>query len=298
MARPRKKGIDYFPLDVDFLQDESIRILKVRYGADGVMIYIYLLCRIYREGYYIPWTDDTEYIVADDLSMSHEKVRQVLKFLLERSLLDNTLFQSDTIITSAGIQRRYQEAVKSRTSKTPIIVDKYWILDESETAAWLKVSLDADNSTNNDSFSENNSSCSKEEVHKVKKSKGEESKGYSASNNTKIDAMFEAFWASYPNHRNAYGARSEFVQLDPGEALFKEMMASLEKQKRSDQWTKDGGQFVPQAENWIRKQLWKDELPVGKGRAGIAHNFTQRSYGEIDIISADMISEMIKDSKQ
>ena len=175
MARPRKLGLDYFPLDVDFLQDEKVRILKVRFGPDGVMLYLYILCRIYREGYFLPWNDDTEYIVADELGMSHEKVRQVLKFLLERSLLESKLFQSDTIITSTGIQKRYQEAVKARASKAPITVIKdYWLLDENETASWIKVSHIASKSKKNTSKSEKNPGLSMEKLPKVKESKVKE----------------------------------------------------------------------------------------------------------------------------
>ena len=32
MARPKKNGLSYFPLDVDFLEDHKIKILKARYG--------------------------------------------------------------------------------------------------------------------------------------------------------------------------------------------------------------------------------------------------------------------------
>ena len=36
LARPRKDGLDYFPLDVDLFEDDKIKILKARYGADGI----------------------------------------------------------------------------------------------------------------------------------------------------------------------------------------------------------------------------------------------------------------------
>lgn len=38
MSRPQKKGLDYFPFDVDFFDDKKIKVLKGRYGADGVHI--------------------------------------------------------------------------------------------------------------------------------------------------------------------------------------------------------------------------------------------------------------------
>lgn len=56
MARPTKQGLDYFPFDVGFFGDQKIRILKARYGADGIAVYVKLLCDVYKEGYFYPWT--------------------------------------------------------------------------------------------------------------------------------------------------------------------------------------------------------------------------------------------------
>ena len=58
MARPRKEGLDYFSLDVDFFEDVKIRVLKGGLGNDGVLTYIYLLTKIYKNGYYIDKTDE------------------------------------------------------------------------------------------------------------------------------------------------------------------------------------------------------------------------------------------------
>ena len=146
MPRPQQKGLSYFPLDVDFLSDRKIKILKSRYGADGITLYIYLLCEIYRNGYYLKVDDDFYFLVSEDLGMERNKVQQVLKFLLERSLFDNTLFQSDTVLTSAGIQKRFQLAVKERARKTPIIVERFWILSKEETETFIKVQPHDDNS--------------------------------------------------------------------------------------------------------------------------------------------------------
>ena len=156
MARPIKRGLDYFPFDVDFFTDPKIRILRSRYGADGVTLYMYLICEIYRNGYYLKSDDDFLYLVADELRMDINKVRQVLNFLLERSLFSKTLFQSDKVITSTGIQKRFQTAVKERAKKTPINIKDYWLLDESETESFLKVNHNSDNSTKNDSNSTTN----------------------------------------------------------------------------------------------------------------------------------------------
>ena len=106
MARPQKEGLEDFSLDVDFFSDRKIKILKGRFGADGITYYLYLLCEIYKgHGYYLDVDEDFDYISSSELGMSPEKIGQMRKFLLERSLFHNKLFQSDTILTSTGIQR-------------------------------------------------------------------------------------------------------------------------------------------------------------------------------------------------
>ena len=116
MARPIKKGLEYFPFDVGFFSDKKIKILKSRYGADGIVIYQYLLCEIYKEnGYYLIVDDDYEYIISDDLNMEINKVKQVINFLLERSLFNYKLFQSDKVLTSTGIQKRYQRSSQDKS---------------------------------------------------------------------------------------------------------------------------------------------------------------------------------------
>lgn len=69
MARPKIKGLLYFPFDIDFFEDNKIRIVKARYRSDGVMIYLFLLCEIYRQGYYIKADEDFLYIISDELGM-------------------------------------------------------------------------------------------------------------------------------------------------------------------------------------------------------------------------------------
>ena len=49
MARPARKGLAYFPKDVDFYQDEKIVDLAMRYGPLGLTVFDVLLTLVYRE---------------------------------------------------------------------------------------------------------------------------------------------------------------------------------------------------------------------------------------------------------
>ena len=171
MARPQKEGLAYFSLDVDFFSDRKVKILKGRFGADGITYYLYLLCEIYKgHGYYLEVDEDFDYITSSELGMSHAKIGQMRKFLLERSLFDNTLFQSDTILTSTSIQRRFQLAVKSRASKNPIVVNsKFWLLSKEETQSFIKMHPIFNNSEKNPGNSQKNPEDSENNAIKKRK---------------------------------------------------------------------------------------------------------------------------------
>lgn len=173
MARPQKDGLDYFPLDTEFFNDKDIRILRSRYGSGGVLLYIYLLCEIYRNGYYVVADDDFISITADDVNMSCEQITQIISFLLKRSLFDDTLFKSDTVLTAKSVQKRYQEVCKNRRRETEVS-EQLWLLEKSETIGCIKVRPISGFSCKNEGFSRKNEGFYTEKS--LKESKGKESK--------------------------------------------------------------------------------------------------------------------------
>ena len=52
MARPIKKGLSYFPFDVDIFEDDKLFDIQYEYGPAGEAVYLRLLCLVYRNGYY------------------------------------------------------------------------------------------------------------------------------------------------------------------------------------------------------------------------------------------------------
>ena len=170
MARPQKKGLLYFPFDTDFFADLKIRALSARYGSDGLIFYIWLLAEIYREnGYYIVWNEDSEDAAIASLGLSEGSMKQIMTFLASRSLIiEITLASSDTIITSPNIQKRYQEVAKSLRREI-IVDDEIWLLNEEDTASFIKVTQNSDKSRKNSNKSGKNGSKSrKNPTNKIK----------------------------------------------------------------------------------------------------------------------------------
>lgn len=115
MARPMKDGISYFSFDVDFLNDIKVRKIKRKYGNDGVIVLISLLANVYRDrGYYMPWDEDTAFVVADEVNVDEDVVASVVDKALEVGMFDQEMYDKYKILTSRGIQKRFLKAAERR----------------------------------------------------------------------------------------------------------------------------------------------------------------------------------------
>lgn len=115
MARPTKKGLDYFPLDVDFLSDLKVRRIIKACGKEAVHILVALLANIYRdEGYYVLWDDDLAFLVADEVGTKEGTVEELVRKAVQVKFFDKDIFDKYSVLTSKGIQNRYILATKER----------------------------------------------------------------------------------------------------------------------------------------------------------------------------------------
>lgn len=127
MARPEKTGLVYFPLDVDIFIDPKVEPVSLKYGAIGEAILIRLLCRIYREGYALPFDELAARSVAKDLGdieRYHSLVTSVVDELIQSGFFDRALFNTHKLLSSRGIQTRYEKVCtdcRRKNSKVPDI---------------------------------------------------------------------------------------------------------------------------------------------------------------------------------
>lgn len=131
MARTAKKGLDYFPLDVNFFDDKKIQFVYARFQVKGVYIAIRLLRDIYKdEGYYIKWTDDDALLFATHVGdgITHALVNDVVGELLKRGFFNEGIFKKFKVLTSAAIQKRYSKICKDAKRKDWEILRKYELI--------------------------------------------------------------------------------------------------------------------------------------------------------------------------
>ena len=108
MARPPKMGLDYFPLDVNFLNDLKTKKLVRSFGASAVAVALDVLTNIYKDnGYYAECDEDFIFLIADDLKLDEEYAKNVIEKMVEVDFFNKNLYKNHKILTSIGIQKRY-----------------------------------------------------------------------------------------------------------------------------------------------------------------------------------------------
>lgn len=109
-------GLDYFPLSLNFYNDDKVALIEAEFGIKGFAFIIKLLFKIYREGYYCSWNDDICMLFTRQLGADYnvDLVRNLIRSLVKRGFFDRNLYEKYGILTSKGIQQRYFDAVSRR----------------------------------------------------------------------------------------------------------------------------------------------------------------------------------------
>lgn len=135
MARPTKVGLDYFPIHVDFFQDKKLQYLRREFGIKGEHIVLQILMQIYSEGYYIAWDKDTTTTFwrtnyGQSSGVSTKLLDEVVIRLVKNGFFSADVFNQFSVLTSAGIQRRYITACARRSQIT--MIRDFIVLDGNE----------------------------------------------------------------------------------------------------------------------------------------------------------------------
>ena len=106
MARPRKTGLDYFSLDVDF--DEKVDAIEIQFGNDGFAVFVKSLQSCYK-------TEDGEFdcsevfrrtTAAKRANVSVERWLEIVQYAADIGLFSKKDWDERKVITSQGIKKR------------------------------------------------------------------------------------------------------------------------------------------------------------------------------------------------
>lgn len=71
------------------------------------------------------------------------------------------------------------------------------------------------------------------------------------------NTYFDLFWKAYPKKVGKGAAETSWARAKIN-GDFDSVIAALERQKQSEQWQKDGGQFIPNPATWLNQKRWED----------------------------------------
>ena len=181
MARPLKKGLSYFPKDVDYYEDFKIMDLMNEYGPLGQTIYDIVISMVYREGYFLEF-DNFEQLkkslpvkiiktVGNRWINKKDFVLQVILSCADIGLFNKDLLMQG-VITSVGIQKRYDLV----TVRNKVHKDKYRLIDENGQPL-LNAPLKSINVTETEiNVTETNINATEKTQNKIKENKSKENK--------------------------------------------------------------------------------------------------------------------------
>ena len=93
------------------------------------------------------------------------------------------------------------------------------------------------------------------------------------------EKMFLEFWEAYPRKVDKKGSFRAFKNIPKLKEVFPGIMAALEIQKQSEQWTKNNGQFIPHPTTYIHQERWLTVSQADEVQAKINEAVKQNYQG-------------------
>ena len=130
MARPRKEGLDYFPLVTRF--EDKVDLIIAEYGAAGLGIVVGLYQKIFTHGYYCEWDDDVLMLYSRYVNEEKTLVSSVINRCFDRKILDKTMYEKHGILTSRGIQKQFLRVCRDTRRHHVKMIREYCLVDDPE----------------------------------------------------------------------------------------------------------------------------------------------------------------------
>ena len=166
------KGLQYFPLDVNFFENNKIAIIISDYGLEATAVVLKLFSQIYKSGYYMDWNEKIGKIFSASFhtKYSYATIMNLVNSLVEEDIFNKRMYEEYHILTSEKIQNCYFSATVRR-KKQKISNPEYLLI-----ADMIPSSTTPNEHLNDDSVDKNPKIACNFEQSKVDKSKVKNSK--------------------------------------------------------------------------------------------------------------------------
>jgi len=134
MGRMLKEGLSFFPLDVEYFDNDKVVDLTFEKKLVSEVVFIHSLAIIYHEGYFIKTTPERfAKKVFVSLHGKHtltiKEVMEIVYLMADIGLLDKEMMGKE-VITSKAIQEQYYASTLRRKDRQRV----YWLLNDEDEA--------------------------------------------------------------------------------------------------------------------------------------------------------------------
>lgn len=135
MPQPLKEKMPYFSHESDARGDRKVKLFIAHTGFSGYGFWWAILEEIYKNSYYMPWSEEDMVLFASEFNCTYspvsiENVRYYMDQSFKWNLLNRDVFETYGVLTSPSIQRRYLKQSSRRTLAE--IVAEYALINISE----------------------------------------------------------------------------------------------------------------------------------------------------------------------
>ena len=229
MVRPYKSGIDYFPIEVYMDQDDKVQMIEAIHGIAGFGLLVRLLMKIYQEGYYYEWTEKEQILFSKKVNVDINDVNAFIDSCIKWEVFNPKIYEKYKILTSRGIQKRFLDAVKRRS--TTSLIKEYLLLNAEDMKDFNQIVIV---SINDDNVNINEENVNISTQRREEKSREEKSREEYVENAQIILDLYHEYLPMLPKVKKLTPQRISYINKRIDDYSLEEVKEMLIKASKSD----------------------------------------------------------------
>lgn len=263
-GRYQKQTVDYFPHYV--AHGRVLYIMETTWGNEGYAAFYKLLEVLGKsEGHYFDArTCEAKEFLAASMGVSPEVCELMIEKLVKVGVLDRVLWEKARVIWMQSFVDSLDAAYRKRVIPVPEIPDINLFLppEIGQTPPSEPISGAGNRQS------------------KVKQSKVNKKRLLCIDSDARLSA-FLLFWSAYPKKKSKQDAIKAFMKINPDDELLHTMLDRIEEQKKSNDWIREEGRFIPLPATWLNGRRWEDE---GVDKHPLAGAVSDKTIKNIEVL--------------
>ena len=89
------KGLQYFPLDVNFFENDKIAVVINDYGLEAAAVVLKLFAQIYKNGFYMKWNEKMYKVFTASFRsrFNSRQINQIIQTLTSEFVFEPIMFE-------------------------------------------------------------------------------------------------------------------------------------------------------------------------------------------------------------